>query len=72
MSQSRLMSLVEATANVVLGCTVAVVTQLLAFPIVGIQASLTQHLWLGSIFTGVSLIRSYLLRRLFNRIGSTV
>ena len=70
MSQSRCMSLIEAISNVALGCAVALATQLLAFPIVGVQASMTQHLWLGSIFTGVSLIRSYMLRRLFNRMGA--
>ncbi len=68
MSQSRCMSLIEATSNVALGCAVALATQLLAFPIVGVQASLTQHLWLTTVFTGVSVIRSYLVRRFFNRL----
>ena len=67
MNQSRVMSLVEAATNVLLGCAVALATQLLAFPLVGIQASMAQHLWLTTVFTGVSLARSYLVRRLFNR-----
>jgi len=70
MSQSRALSLLEALANVGLGWLVALATQLLAFPLVGIQASLQQNLVLGAIFTGVSLARSYLLRRLFNRIAT--
>ena len=70
MSQSRAMSLFEAVANVVLGCAVAMVAQLLAFPVVGIQAGMSQHLLLSGIFTGVSLVRSYALRRLFNRIAT--
>ena len=40
MRQSRLMSLVEAVANVVVGFGVAVVTQLLVFPLFGIEADL--------------------------------
>ena len=65
MRQSRLMSLIEAAANVLVGYGVAVVTQLLVFPVVGIVASFGQNLAIGAVFTVVSLARSYLLRRLF-------
>ena len=40
MRQSRLMSLVEAVANVVVGYGVAVATQLLVFPLFGLQTTL--------------------------------
>jgi hypothetical protein len=65
MRQSRLMSLVEAVANVVVGPILAVATQIVVFPVLGLQASLGQNVRLALIFTGVSLARSYLLRRLF-------
>jgi hypothetical protein len=65
MRQSRLMSLVEAFANVAVGYVIAVVTQVLVFPLFGIPATLQQNLAIGAIFTGVSLARSYVLRRLF-------
>jgi hypothetical protein len=68
MKQSRLMSLVEAVANVVVGYGVAVVTQILIFPIFGLHATLAQNLQMGLLFTGVSIIRSFLLRRLFEAI----
>ena len=68
MKQSRLMSLVEAAANVVVGYGVAVVTQILIFPIFGLHATLAQNLQMGLLFTGVSIIRSFLLRRLFEAI----
>jgi hypothetical protein len=42
--------------------------QLVAFPAFGLNATTRQHLALGAIFTVVSLARSYLLRRLFNRL----
>lgn len=64
--QSRVMSLVEAISNVVVGYGVAVMTQMLMFPFFGLHASLEQNLGIGVIFTGVSLIRSYALRRFFN------
>jgi hypothetical protein len=65
MRQSRLMSLVEAATNVLLGYGFAVATQVLVFPLFGIAATLQQNLAIGAIFTVISLARSYLLRRLF-------
>ena len=64
--QSRLMSAVEATANVAVGYGIAVITQVMVFPLFGLNAALVENLILGSIFTIVSLIRSYALRRMFN------
>jgi len=68
MKQSRLMSLVEAITNVVVGYGVAVMTQILIFPIFGLHTTLAQNLQMGLLFTGVSIIRSFLLRRLFEAI----
>ena len=68
MKQSRLMSLVEAITNVVVGFGVAVMTQILIFPIFGLHTTLAQNLQVGLLFTGVSIIRSFLLRRLFEAI----
>jgi hypothetical protein len=68
MKQSRAMSLVEAVANVVVGYGVAVVTQILIFPIFGLHTTLAQNLKLGLIFTIVSIGRSFALRRLFEAI----
>ena len=63
--QSRWMSLVESVANVLVGYIVAVTTQYFVFPLFGLHATLSQNLMIGLIFTGVSLVRSYLLRRAF-------
>lgn len=68
MKQSRAMSLVESVANVIVGYGVAVVTQILIFPIFGLHATLAQNLKMGLVFTGISIIRSFALRRLFERI----
>ncbi len=65
MSQSRAMSFFEAIANVVIGYGVAVLTQILIFPMFGLHASLSQNLKLGAAFTVVSILRSFALRRLF-------
>ena len=68
MKQSRAMSLVETLANVAVGYGVAVVTQILIFPIFGLHTTLAQNLMMGAIFTVVSIGRSYALRRLFEEI----
>jgi hypothetical protein len=62
------MSLIEAITNVIVGYGVAVVTQILIFPIFGLQTTLGQNLAMGGIFTIVSLFRSFALRRLFESI----
>jgi hypothetical protein len=69
-SQSRSASLVEAGANVVVGYLVALASQQLVFPLFGIQTSLAQGSGIAAAFTAISLVRSYLLRRAFERIGS--
>jgi hypothetical protein len=67
MTQSRRLSLIEAATNVAVGYVLAVITQILVFPWFGIHPSLGENLALGSVFTTVSLIRGYALRRLFTR-----
>lgn len=62
--------MVEATANILVGYGVAVLTQVLVFPLFGLEASLGENLLIGAIFTLISLARSFALRRLFNRIHS--
>ena len=68
MKQSRLMSLVEAVANVMVGYGVAVLTQILIFPVFGLHTTLAQNLKMGAIFTVVSIARSFALRRVFEAI----
>ena len=68
MKQSRLMSGVEAVANVMVGYGVAVLTQLAVFPLFGLSAGLGDNLAIGGVFTVVSIVRSFTLRRLFEAI----
>lgn len=66
MSQSRKMSMVESMANVAIGYGIAILAQLVIFPVFGIHIPLGSNLLIGLFFTGVSFVRSYLLRRFFN------
>jgi hypothetical protein len=67
MPKSRHLSLLEALTNVVVGYALAVLTQLIVFPWFGLTASLQDNLAIGAAFVGVSLIRGYALRRVFER-----
>jgi hypothetical protein len=66
--QSNTMSLIEAAANVVVGFALAVLTQLLVFPFFSLSVGLEENLIIGGIFTVVSLLRSYTLRRFFEAV----
>ena len=63
--QSRWMSLLEAVTNIAVGYGVAVLTQVLVFPLFGLAVTVTENLLIGLIFTVVSIVRSYALRRGF-------
>jgi len=64
--QTRWQSLIEAIFNVAVGYGVALATQLIVFPLYGMEISLNHNVQIGAIFTIVSLARSYALRRIFN------
>lgn len=71
MSQSRKASALEALANVALGYVFAILTQMLVFPVFDLKVTLGENLSIGLAFVGVSLLRSYVLRRLFERFRSS-
>ena len=66
--QSKLGSMLEAMANVVVGIIVSLISQLVIFGAYGIHISLVENMQMVGYFTLISLIRSYVLRRLFNRL----
>ena len=71
MSQPRALSLVEAVTNVVVGYGLAVAAQLVVFPVMGLSVTARQTLTIGLLFTGLSIARSYALRRLFERLSQS-
>jgi len=65
--QSRAGSAIESVINVLAGYIIAVLSQLAIFPHFGVNLELSDNLWIGAWFTIISLIRSYTLRRIFNK-----
>ena len=64
--QTRFHSFIESMANIAFGAGIALVTQLIVFPFFGINIPLNDNFKIMAIFTVVSIMRSYALRRLFN------
>ena len=68
MKQSKLQSLVESVITVGSGLIVAVIIQLLIFPLYDIEITLFENIQLATIFTVSSIIRIYFIRRCFSRV----
>jgi hypothetical protein len=66
--QSHSHSLLESIINVLIGYTIAIISQTLIFPLYDIHITILQNMQMGLWFTIISIIRSYYLRRWFNRI----
>ena len=64
-SQTRSMSLVESIANTGAGFLVSLVLQISLFSLMSIETTTTQNLLMSGVFTLASLVRGYLMRRLF-------
>lgn len=66
--QSKLGSFIEALANTVLGFGISFMANLVIMPMYGCNLSLRSTFSMGVLFTFVSIARSYVLRRLFNKL----
>ena len=66
MKQSKLSSFIEACINVLIGFSINYIANLLVLPIFGFHISLENNFYMGIIYTVISVIRSYCIRRWFN------
>jgi hypothetical protein len=66
MKQTRMGSLAEAWANIAVGFGINYAANLAVLPLFGLPVTAGDAFWIGLIFTGISLARSYVLRRWFN------
>ncbi len=64
-SQTQRMSLVESIANTGAGFLVSLLIQISLFSIMGIETTTGQNLTMSGVFTLASLVRGYVMRRLF-------
>lgn len=66
--QTKLQSLIETLAGTAIGFVIALCAQLFIMKLYGIPSTLQQDFFITLFFTGISILRGYAVRRLFNRI----
>jgi len=66
MNQTRLGSLIEACINVLIGFVINMAANFVILPLIGFEISLAQNLFIGVLYTVISVARSYAVRRWFN------
>ena len=67
MTQTRRRSLTEALVNTATGFVLSAVVTAIVFPLFGYPIRLADNLAITAIFTAVSILRGYAVRRAFNR-----
>lgn len=68
MSQSKRMSAVESATNIAIGVVIALISQIVIFKLYDIPVNFKQNVEMTAWFTLISFVRSYILRRLFNKL----
>jgi len=66
MAQSRRGSFVEAVANTTIGWSISLVANLVVLPLFGYDVTFGHAVGIGVVFTAISFVRSYYVRRAFN------
>lgn len=66
MLQTKRQSLIETLTNVAIGYLVSLIANLIVLPLFNYNISLTDGIYISIIFTVISIIRGYLVRRYFN------
>ena len=70
MNQTKKMSLIETFTNIFIGYWINFICNYYVFRLFGWDITITQNIQIGLLFTFISVIRLYGLRRLFNYIES--
>jgi len=66
--QSRLGSLAETTINIGVGFIIAFIVNAIILPAYGHPVSIVDNLQITGVFTVISIIRGYVMRRIFNHL----
>jgi hypothetical protein len=67
MNQTRLVSFIETMINILIGFAINFVANLVILPMFGFESlTLTTNFEIGLLYTVISVIRSYVIRRWFN------
>lgn len=67
MRQTRLGSLIEVSINIFIGFWINFVANLVILPMFGFNVSISDNFLIGFLYTFVSVARSYIVRRWFEK-----
>lgn len=67
MAQSKSRSWKEAFTNIAIGYCVNFFANLVVFPMFGYNITIADNIVIGLVFTVISVIRQYVVRRYFNK-----
>ena len=67
MTQSKRNSMIESLSNTAVGFAVSMCASLIIFPVFGHAFTVSQNIGITLIFTVLSIVRGYVVRRVFNR-----
>ena len=65
--QSKRKSLIESITQTVVGLVISFVIQLVIYPLLNIPVTLNQNLIITAVFFIASIIRGYVIRRIFTK-----
>ena len=63
--QTRMGSFIESLINIAIGYVINFTANLLILPLIGFHITITQNLFIGLLYTIISVARSYVVRRWF-------
>ena len=66
--QHRKHSIIEAITNTVVGLSTSFLIQIIIYPVMNIPVTIGQNVIITLVFFIASFLRSYILRRIFNKI----
>ena len=64
--QTKRQSLIETLTSVFVGWLIGVILNLTILPLFNYNITVVDSLWVSLIFTVISVVRGYLIRRFFN------
>lgn len=67
MAQTRRSSLIEAIINTTVGYVISIATYWFVMPLLGFAVSLNESIVLVAVFSAISIVRNYVIRRIFAR-----
>ena len=65
--QSKLGSFMESITNIAIGITIGFISNIIVLPAFGYAVSLADGFMISLVFTAISLVRSYIIRRIYNK-----